>query len=377
MPDTEILTKPRGRNTGADIVRILACFSLISVHFFLNNGFYQQTVQGGRMFIMLMMRTGFMVCVPLFILLTGYLMHNQKPEKKYYLKGVKTLTIYLLASAACIVYRVVWSHADVLTGIKGVFSYTAAPYAWYIEMYFGLFLMIPFLNLAYNGLPTKRGKQVLLATGLFLTALPVIFNVYGIFDGLQWWKNPAASTVYQQILPQWWLGIYPLTYYFIGAYIGEYGVHIKPGLNALLIVIPLLFNTLYNYWRSYGTAFIWGAWTNWGSILNVALAVQVFTLVMGRKYEKTPPLVKKALQGVSGLCLGIYLVSYIFDNKYYGILNARVPVMQDRLPYYFVIVPAVFLSSMALSLALELIYRGADFGVRKLCAAVKKRRAAG
>ena len=358
-------------------MRILACFSLISVHFFLNNGFYQQTVQGGRMFIMLMMRTGFMVCVPLFILLTGYLMRNQKPEKKYYLKGVKTLTIYLLASAACIVYRVVWNHADVLTGIKGVFSYTAAPYAWYIEMYFGLFLMIPFLNLAYNGLPTKRGKQVLLATGLFLTALPVFFNVYGIFDGLQWWKNPAASTVYQQILPQWWLGIYPLTYYFIGAYIGEYGVHIKPGLNALLIVIPLLFNTLYNYWRSYGAAFIWGAWTNWGSILNVALAVPVFTLVMGRKYEKTPPLVKKALQGVSGLCLGIYLVSYIFDNKYYGILNAKVPVMQDRLPYYFVIVPAVFLSSMALSLALELIYRGADFGVRKLCAAVKKRRAAG
>jgi hypothetical protein len=51
--------------------------------------------------------------------------------------------------------------------------------------------------------------------------------------------------------------------------------------------------------------------------------------------------------------------------------------MQDRLPYYFVIVPAVFLSSMVLSLALELIYRGADFGVRKLCAAVKKRRAAG
>ena len=26
----------------------------------------------------------------------------------------------------------------------GIFNYTAAPYAWYVEMYIGLFLMIPF-----------------------------------------------------------------------------------------------------------------------------------------------------------------------------------------------------------------------------------------
>lgn len=52
------------RNTSLDLLRIIALFCVISVHFFLNNGFYDQTVVGKRMFIMTVMRSTFMVCVP-------------------------------------------------------------------------------------------------------------------------------------------------------------------------------------------------------------------------------------------------------------------------------------------------------------------------
>ena len=34
--------------------------------------------------------------------------------------------------------------------------------------------------------------------------------------------NPNTSTEYQRILPQWWRTLYPITYYFVGAYIGEF-----------------------------------------------------------------------------------------------------------------------------------------------------------
>ena len=36
------------------------------------------------MFLMTLMRTAFMVCVPLFLMLTGYLMHQKQLKKGYY-----------------------------------------------------------------------------------------------------------------------------------------------------------------------------------------------------------------------------------------------------------------------------------------------------
>ena len=43
-------------------------------------------------------------------------------------------------------------------------DFTGAPYSWYIEMYLGLFLLIPFLNILYNNLASQRHKQILVIT---------------------------------------------------------------------------------------------------------------------------------------------------------------------------------------------------------------------
>lgn len=45
------------RDVSLDGVRIFAVFSVISVHFFRNNGFYQNPITGARMFLMTMMRS--------------------------------------------------------------------------------------------------------------------------------------------------------------------------------------------------------------------------------------------------------------------------------------------------------------------------------
>lgn len=65
------------RNINLDIIRSIAVFSVLSVHFFLNNGFYTEIIKGKRMFVMFTMRTAFMICVPLFAILTGYLMNKK------------------------------------------------------------------------------------------------------------------------------------------------------------------------------------------------------------------------------------------------------------------------------------------------------------
>lgn len=69
---------------GLDLIRFLAIFSVISVHFFLNNGFYSFPVKGGRMFISINLRWLFFSGVPLFLLLTGYL--NNKKRNIYVTK---------------------------------------------------------------------------------------------------------------------------------------------------------------------------------------------------------------------------------------------------------------------------------------------------
>ncbi len=73
------ISKLEKRNPALDIIRIVAAFTVLSVHFFLHNGFYYETVQGTSMYIMTLMRTLFSVCVPLFMILTGYLMCNKTP----------------------------------------------------------------------------------------------------------------------------------------------------------------------------------------------------------------------------------------------------------------------------------------------------------
>ena len=79
------------RDSSLDLIRIIAFMGVISVHFFLNNEFYSQIVLGKRMFIMVLMRSFFMYCVPLFIILSGYLMNKKKISIKFYTGIIKIM----------------------------------------------------------------------------------------------------------------------------------------------------------------------------------------------------------------------------------------------------------------------------------------------
>ena len=78
----------RKRDVSLDITRIIAFVSVPAIHFFLNSGYYNVPLEGKRMYLMTYGRTFFMVCVPLFMILSGYLMVTKdiKLEKKSILK---------------------------------------------------------------------------------------------------------------------------------------------------------------------------------------------------------------------------------------------------------------------------------------------------
>jgi surface polysaccharide O-acyltransferase-like enzyme len=214
-----------------------------------------------------------MICVPLFILLTGYLTRKKQITKDYYFKIFYTLGIYILASIACIVYRVFINNEVIsLTYfIGGFFGYKNAPYSWYIEMYIGLFLLSPFLNILDNNIDSKRKKQLLVLTFIFLTSLPSIVNVYR--PDLEWFLNIASSTDYAPILPDWWINIYPITYYFLGCYLNEYKINLRVRYQALILFLVIIANGSYNFYRSLNSTFIQGPWQQYYGITQVIQTV--------------------------------------------------------------------------------------------------------
>lgn len=345
------------RNPSLDIIRIVAVFSVMSVHFFLYNGFYSETVSAtAPMIIMCIMRSMFNVCVPLFMILTGYLMSQKTLSAKYYSGIKKTLVIYVLTAISCMIYKIAAKKATytVSTFILGILDFSGAQYSWYIEMYIGLFLIIPFLNVMYNKLESKKQKQILVVTMIALAILPSLFNIWN-FESVQWWASPITSDKYSKLIPAFWTGIYPIAYYFTGCYLREYGLKIKtPTCAVMFIALTAAFGMLH-FWRSYGKTYVTGSYGYWNGFEAYILSLLLFVLLSRINCKKAPKGVKWTLWKISDLALSMYLVSYIFDSLVYPKLTTLVPVMQSRLPYYFVTVPIVFVCSLVLSVIINLI----------------------
>ena len=340
-----------------DLLRLFALLCVTAVHFFLNTEFYDFPVAGIRMGIMTVIRTFCMICVGLFLLLTGYLMGQKRPTVSYYLGIIKVLFIYVLASLCCAGFNAIFNHESLtFTGIlSGILGYWSAPYSWYIEMYIGLYLLIPFLNLLYDGLPGQKSKLALLTVLLLMTSVPNVVNIF-CFDSLEWWLLPKTDWDYMQILPTFWLDLYPLTFFFLGRYLKDYPVKLGKLIHLGLIVAVALANGAFNFYRSRGTNLIWGAWQTWGALPTVIQAVLVFSFFANLDLQKLPPIMQKGLAILSDWVLGAFLLSWIFDEIFYPILCAAVPVMHLRLVWIPVMAIGVALCSLAASGLLSGIY---------------------
>ena len=66
------------RKDGLDVIRILATIFVFTVHFFLKTNYYNVSLDGISLKLQSIIRNFCMSCVPLFIMLTGFLNQNKK-----------------------------------------------------------------------------------------------------------------------------------------------------------------------------------------------------------------------------------------------------------------------------------------------------------
>ena len=107
--------------------------------------------------------------------------------------------------------------------VEAIFDFTADGYAWYVEMFVGLYLLTPFINLAYNGLESRTNKKWLIAILLILTVLPTVSETF----------------ITNMIFSDYWLICYPVTFYLIGAYINEYKLKFNPFLLLFISFVSI------------------------------------------------------------------------------------------------------------------------------------------
>lgn len=321
------INKPR--LAGPDIIRTVAILCVIAGHFYaVNTPYNQAQFEGTSMFFQGWLKSiTDNIGVPFFIMLTGFLNTRKTLSKDYY-KGIKRVLVpYLVIS---IITWVVLSVDHSVTKLMlGILGFKMVGYAWYVEMYIGLFLLIPFLNMVIRQVFDNGQAKYLLLTALFQTALPPLLNRGNV-----------------HLVPGFWMMTFPLTFYIIAAAIREYQPHLKRKflwfIGALLIygIAPV---SRYATLRLGGVDFSFSA--SYYSLVNTAATVIVFLLLYD--INEVPTWIKKACTFVASIAFEMFLWSYMFDKLVYPFVMERYYVSQPEFIIWFVpIVASVFVLSM-------------------------------
>ncbi len=212
----------KNRESGLDILRCMALFFVNGVHSFLYNGFYYEPQQGFAMWFGNCLRWICFGCIGVFLMLTGYLKSRKPLNKDYYKSLIPVLVGYFLTCAIAFPIRqFLLNDRNTWDGWKELLL-TYGNYGWYVEMYIGLLLVSPVLNLALDQIKTTKALLWTVAIAFCITALP--------------------SITMDNYIPNYWTSLYPFTYYVIGGVIRRLQPKIKPwlGLAATLLWVGLM-----------------------------------------------------------------------------------------------------------------------------------------
>lgn len=345
--------KNKQRSFSLDLIRSLALITVVGVHFFLNSGFNEAPFSGGGNFIQ-----GLLAAINrafgdarMFMILTGYLCINKQLSRKYYKGLIRIVVTYLVISV--VTWAVLSDDHSISELILGTTAFKIIGYSWYVEMYIGLFLIIPFMNVLLKELFKDRRKtHLLLITLALLSGLPKLVNRSGI-----------------ELLPDYWVECgYPLFFYAMGAYIRHYQPEVKHKALVIgsLVLICLLspvmsivanhFNPAYQFHLWYGKSY---------SIVGLYTTTAVFMLMY--KMDCKSETIRKAVSFFSKHTYDMYLFSFLFDSLLYPIVMERYFTTQGAFGLWFVPMVAMTVGfSLAASVVKSLLFDATTWAYNKI-----------
>ena len=330
------------RSFGIDVIRALAIFNVIAGHWTAFNTPFRHNVFDGSLSMIMQGASSFLFSsgVPLFIIMTGYLNIYKTAFNRRYVNGMtRVLLAYVFFSIITFGFKgytgmETWS---LITLVKGILDFSMIEYAWYIEMWIGLYLLTPYLNIGYNAIPDRRMKRILILILFMLTAIPYFANRYE-----------------QHLMPAFWMGIYPVLFFMIGRYIKEYLPIVKRWKLGAIVLSICMINPLFSTFFVKDRPMMYIAGDPWG-VFGVVVAVCIFLFLYRADIKLI--VLKWCVSKISLLSLDIYLCCYMVDRMVYPYFIDRYYESQQQFgKWFFVIVPLVLLISAIIAQLKEWLF---------------------
>lgn len=286
------------RELGLDLIRCIALLFVVTFHSFLYNGYYSEPQTGIAIWLAGSFRWLSVSCIGLFLMLTGYLKSDRMSVSSCYGGLLPILLGYGIAAAISIPIRHFafgevhsfgyWLQA--FLGFHGVY------YGWYVEMYIGLTLLSPFVNLVLDRLQYTKNLLLLGGVMLFLTALPGVVPL--------------------TICPDYWRSCYPLTYYILGAMIRRMQPRVNLWLfllSAIGIAMILGTGTVLSTDGVLSEALTWEFADLWITMIAILLFLALYRI-------RVSDVLGRVLSLCARGCYGGYLLSHLLDCWCYSLV---------------------------------------------------------
>jgi len=234
---------------------------------------------------------------------TGYLMKDKTYSEDYFIKLLPVIGIYALTAAVYTFFDMRVVNEEYLGKLfENIFSFSH--YAWYVNLYIGLYMLIPFLNAGFNSLTSRKNQVVVLGILVLFTIVPPTLSLLN--------NNEQNFMILPHIIPDYWKGLWPITYYLLGAFLASSKK--KSSFKELVFVIFIL-----DILSVFGLAAI--SETTFGieyTVLPVfLLSSLIFYSVIHLKVSIKNEWLKRVVLFISKNTLPIYLLSVIGDYYWY------------------------------------------------------------
>ena len=231
------------RNIQLDTIRIVAAF-LVIVNHTVSLVFESQSQPDAFWFVSVATFFFSKVAVPLFLMISGYLLLNRIDDWKYNLKRI--LRIIIVLAICSFAYSSInnlyplsnFSMSEILKDALSFYNRQPSRALWYLYAYLGILVMLPFLQKLVLQMNRKDFHIFFLISGIFISTLPVLKHYF-----------EQISIEYHFAIPLFhsYIG-----YLFIGNYFRKFKLDYSRKNKTIMISILLasvLFNTLATYFE--------------------------------------------------------------------------------------------------------------------------------
>ena len=220
-----------------ELLRIIACFCVIVNH--TNSQIFAGTVPSFTWFVSLTYFFVSKIAVPLFLIISGYLLLEKEESYSKIFARIKS-TFITLAVFSVIYYFYNYNLGNIpVVSIKGallqILNSSNTTSLWYLYLYMGLLMMLPFLRKMVKGMEQKDFYVFFGISFVFMGTWPIIIHYLPDLTLAKEFELPLFSSY--------------LCLFLLGGYFKRYGEITRKmkHICAVLFIVMVGFNVLATY----------------------------------------------------------------------------------------------------------------------------------